>query len=187
MLDCGVPPFLASIGIPTAAQCLRAVGPVASVIFLWWLVRHGDHIIRRLFPTLEWQRQLGWLNIRAERRAAAVMRWISYAIYAALFFALCGILLSAYLLTQLSPVDKGPAPSPILPVLSILPILLPSIAIWSAYFAWGLFPRMRQEYEHEELERFRAETSPPPETEQPSRAPSPYLITKARISARSRR
>jgi hypothetical protein len=181
MLDCAVTPFLASIGIPTAAQCLHVLGPVAGIVFLWWLARNADYVIRRLFPTLEWQRQLGWLNIRAERRAAAVFRWISYGIYAALVLALGGIVLSAYLLSQLSADNDTTAALP------ILSLLIPSLAIWAAYFAWGLFPRLRHDYEREELDRFRAETDPPLEEEPDSRiAPHPPLISRACFSARSR-
>jgi hypothetical protein len=184
MLDCEVIPFLASIGVPTAAQCLRGLGPIAGVFFLWWLVRNIDHVIRKLFPNLEWQMQLGWLNIRAERRATALFRWISYAIYAALVLALGGIVWGATLLTQLS--DDAIANVPT--IFSILPILLISFAIWIAYFAWSLFPKLRRDYEHEELERFRAETHPPLEEDPASRTSShSSLISRARSSARSRR
>jgi hypothetical protein len=178
-----VTPFLASIGVPTAAQCLRVLGPVGGVFFLWWIARNTDHVIHRLFPTLEWQKQLGWLDLRAERRAAAVFRWISYSIYAALVLALGGIVWSADLLAQLSDDAAMNVPA----IFSILPIMLLSTAIWAAYFAWGLFPKLRHDYERQELERFRAETAPPAEEDASLRNSSPLLISKARSSARSRR
>ena len=184
VLSWGVTPILASVGVPTAAQCLRLLAPLGGLFFLWWLIRNADRVIRKVFPTLEWQMQLGWLNIRAERRAAAVLRWVSYAVYAALVFALGGIVLSAYLSAQISPDD----PENLIPAISVLPILFLSLAIWTVYLIWGLIPKLRREYEREELERFRAENASVAEEEPRKRTSTlPLLIAKARSSARSRR
>ena len=62
-----------------------------AIAFVWWLINRTDRIIHHLFPDLEWEKSLGWLNIRAERRAKTAMRWIGYAIYAMLIASLYGI------------------------------------------------------------------------------------------------
>jgi hypothetical protein len=145
-------PFLAAIGVPTAGQCLRVLAPFAALLLLRWILRHIDGAIRHLFPHLEWQRQLGWLNIRAERRAAAFLRSIAYLTYFFLALALYGIVWAADGLSRL-PQWRDPEV-----LLSIqLPVLLISCLLWAIYLAGHLLPKLRRDYEHEELERFRAQ------------------------------
>jgi hypothetical protein len=55
---------------------------------LAWIVFNTDRIVHTVFPDLEWERSLGWLNIRAERRASRAMRWVGYAVIVLLFDSL---------------------------------------------------------------------------------------------------
>ncbi len=48
---------------------------------------HGPHR-ERGFSDLEWERSLGWLNIKAERRASTAMRWVRYGVIVLLVDAL---------------------------------------------------------------------------------------------------
>ena len=83
--------FLAVIGIPDAWQCLIVVGPFFCIAVVWWFVNRLDQIIAYLFPHWEWEREMGWLNLRAERRADAFMRGLGYLFYGLLAVALYGI------------------------------------------------------------------------------------------------
>jgi hypothetical protein len=154
----------AVIAIPTAAQCLALLAPFAALVAFRWVLNRIDRIIHHLFPSLEWQRQLGWLNIRAERQAATVLRWLGYAVYATLGVALVGILWSALGLRAINQWSD----SDVLPHLIIrLPVLTVSLGLWFFYLGAELLPKLRREYEREELEKFRAECIPVGEKEEP--------------------
>src|SRR5271170_3083270 len=84
-----------------AWQCFHFAAPFLAVAVLWWLIKRTDRVIHHLFPHLEWEKSLGWLNIRAERRANAALRWVGYGIYALLAVALYGIVWTAEGLRQL--------------------------------------------------------------------------------------
>jgi hypothetical protein len=136
------------------------LAPVAALFALRWLWQNIDSLIRRFFPGQEWQRQLGWLNIRAERRASALLRWISYAAHTVLLFALAGIVWSAAGLGQLT---EWRDPEALLRIENRLSILLVCGAVWAIYLGGDLLPRLRRDYEEEELEHFRAQGESPPE------------------------
>jgi hypothetical protein len=145
---------LAIIAVPTAAQFLWMAAPFAALVALRWFLGRLDHLIHRLFPTLEWERQLGWLNIRAERRAARVLRWLGYAVYALLAAALYGMAWGAVGF-RAAPLWDGP--DAMASVLGRLPVFFACLGLLVFYLAGSLLPRLRREYEQEELERFRAE------------------------------
>jgi len=146
--------FLAEIAIPSAGQCLRVAAPFLAVAAAWWLVARMDQIIAYLFPHLEWERKMGWLNIRAERQANAIWRWLGYAVYALLATALYGIVWSVQ---GLPPLDEWTDPSQVSEVATRLPVLLVSAGFWLVYLGCGLIPQLRNQYETEDLENFRAE------------------------------
>jgi type VI protein secretion system component VasK len=103
---------------------------------------------------LEWEKSLGWLNIRAERRAKAALRWIGYGIYALLALALLGIVWAAEGLQAL-----GNWSDPW--VLGDLALRIPALGIclgmWMLYLGGWLMPKLRAEREEAGLKRFRAE------------------------------
>jgi hypothetical protein len=146
--------LLAEIGIPDAGQCLTVAAPILAIFALWWVVQRVDLMIDRLFPNLEWERRLGWLNIRAQRRAEAGLRWIGYFIYAVLAVALCGIVWSA---RGLGAIKDWSDPSALSPLGRCLPVLLVSGGVWLVYLGCALIPKVRSQHETEELEKFRAE------------------------------
>src|SRR5277367_6697351 len=110
-------------GASIAWQCLNfAAPPFLTVAALWWLINRTDRIIHRLFPHLEWEKELGWLNIRAERRVRTALRWIGYCVYALLGAALYGIAWAAEGLQQ---IDNWPDPE----VAGDLALRIPALGI----------------------------------------------------------
>jgi hypothetical protein len=146
--------ILAQIAIPTAGDCLRVLGPIGGLFFLNWLFHNSDAIIHRLFPHLEWERELGWLNIRAERRAATFIRLAGYVFYGLLCAALYGIVWSATVLRDL---PQWRDPDALRELTGALSVLVICGWVWMVYLAGHLIPKLKREYEEEELARFRAE------------------------------
>ncbi len=96
---------------------------------------------------------MGWLNIEAERRAHRALLWLSYLFYAVLVVALYGIVWGAEALPLLrNPFDPK--------AFSILfahgPVLFGCLGLWLFYLGAGLLPKLRERYETEELEKFKA-------------------------------
>jgi hypothetical protein len=145
---------LAQIGILSARQCALILAPVAALLVVRAVLKGVDHAVEHLFPGLAWHRQLGWLNIRSERRAAAILRGLSYAVYAVLALALYGIIWSAQGLRQL---DQWSDPMITGGLAVRVPILAVCLGLWLFYLGLDVYPRARREFEDEELERFRAE------------------------------
>lgn len=85
------PSVIAEVLLIMAWRTLVCLAPVIAVGLALLLAYRIDRIINRLFPDLEWEKSLGWLNIRAERRANTALRWLGYAIYLLLGGALYGI------------------------------------------------------------------------------------------------
>ena len=147
-------PLLAEIGIPTAADFVRVLGPVAGLIGLSWIFRHSDAVIHRLFPHWEWERKLGWLNIRAERGASTFFRRASHVVHALLVVALFGIASQAKVLSQW---PRWRQPEVFRELSNALPLELICLWLWAAYLLGYLIPKLKREFEEEELARFRAE------------------------------
>ncbi len=96
-----IPPSIAAEAILImAGRALLFATPPLAVAALWWLAGRVDLIIARLFPHLEWERSLGWLNIRAERRARTALRCLGFLIHVALAAALVGIVWTTRELTD---------------------------------------------------------------------------------------
>ena len=146
--------MLAALLVPNASQCIAIGGPVLAIIGLVWFWHHGDAVIARLFPQLKWERELGWLNLRAHRRADRIMRGLTHVLHTLLLGALVGLLGFAWLLGQPHDTDSAIG-------LFSIPFefiyLVFFLGIWIVYFVYLLAPRIRAEYEDQELKRWRAE------------------------------
>ncbi len=137
-----------------AWKCLVFAAPFLAIAALWWLINQTDRIIHYLLPDLEWEHSLGWLNIKAERRANTALRWIGYGIYALLAAALPGIVWAAEALPQpgnwLDPWVIGD-------VMLRVAVLATCLGAWVLYLGGYLIPRLRTEREVAEWKRFRAQ------------------------------
>jgi hypothetical protein len=128
--------------------------PVLVLVALGVIISRTDQIMHTVFPDLEWERNLGWLNIRAERRADRAMRWVGYGIVVLLVDSLAGILWSAKGLPRLADWSDPW-------VMGELALRVPAglfcLMIWVIYLGLGLLPRLRAEREIAAYKKFRAE------------------------------
>ena len=148
------PLFQTRMAIPNPWQLLVWAGPLLSIAAVWWLVNRTDQIVNYLFPDLEWERSLGWLNIKAERRAKTALRWVGYGFYlllAALLYAIVRLADGFPALADWSQTD----------VLSDLvvrtPALVVCLGIWLLYLGCWLMPKLRNQREEAALKKFRAQ------------------------------
>ena len=146
--------FPAGFVFPDAWQCLHFAAPFITVAALWWLINQTDRIVNYLFPYLEWEKSLGWLNIQAERRAQAAMRWLGYGIYATLAAALLGIVWAA---EGLQALDNWSDPWVMGDLALRVPVLGFCLGLWWFYLGCWLIPKLRAEREEAGYRKFRAE------------------------------
>ncbi len=161
----------AALLVPTAGECLQVGGPLVLVLGTLWFWRNGDLLLARLFPEWEWERKLGWLNLRANRRAEGILRILTHLLHVALLLALVGILVLSRSLGQPQDTDS------VIGLLSIAGVwmyLIAGYGFWIYYFTCILAPRVRDEYEAEELARYRLENS---EIEKEHRAGDRFNVT----------
>ena len=144
----------AAIGIPNAWQCLVVASPFLFIAAVKWLVGITDVFIKQLFPYWEWEKQLGWLNIRAHRRAELFWRWFGYFIYATLALALYGIVWAS---SALSNPAAWSDPNLVPDLMAKVATLLVCLGYWLVYLGCELLPKLRRQYEDEELQRYRVE------------------------------
>jgi hypothetical protein len=157
--------------IPSPGQCLTIAAPVASIAAIIWFSRHGDRVIARLFPHWEWERRLGWLNARANRRAETVLRGLRHLGHTFLLFDLAAILGLSWFVGGPHDMDSGASVfTYVLEMVYLGVCLIP----WIYYFVVILGPRIRAEFEEEELQRYRAEH---PEDDGASETARPRSIT----------
>jgi len=147
--------IMAEIAIPDARHCLIVAAPVIGLMAAVAIISRMDQIMDRLFPNLEWERRLGWLNFGAQRRADRVLRWIGYFIYAVLCLALLGIVWAAKGLVET--LNNWSDPYVLSELARRIPVLLACLGLWLVYLGCELLPKMRGQYEEEELEKFRIE------------------------------
>jgi hypothetical protein len=167
----------AQIAIPDASQCLLFAAPFLGAAAIYWLFWHSDKLINWIFPNWTWEKELGWLNIRANRRAEAVLRWIGYAIYALLAFTLYGIVWASSAFTDI----MQEAPNTVADGIGKLTVLLICLGIWLLYLGFELIPKLRNQYEQEELEKYRAEHPDSENTEDhPSKPISRWGLSKSK-------
>jgi type VI protein secretion system component VasK len=147
--------------------------PVIVLAALGWLVARTDRIIHHAFPDLEWERNLGWLNIRAARRANRALRWVGYSVVVLLLDSLVGILWVAKGFPRLA---DWTDPWVMGELALRLPVLGLCLLIWIIYLGCGLLPRLRAEREAAAFRKFRAEMKADDEeraSESPSRIHAP--------------
>jgi hypothetical protein len=128
--------------------------PFLAVAAVWWLINRTDRIVSHLFPDLEWEQSLGWLNIKAERRANTGLRWVGYGIYVMLADALVGIVWGAEGLSQ---IDNWSDPWVMGDLALRVPALLFCLGIWVLYLGGWLIPKLRAQRDEAEYKKFRAE------------------------------
>jgi hypothetical protein len=162
--------FLAmALLVPSVSQCLAIAAPAAGIGFIIWFLRHGDRVVARLFPHWEWERRLGWLNAKANRRAETVLRGLRHLGHAFLLLDLAAFLALAWLVGGSHDMDSSiGAFSYLLEMGYFGACLVP----WIYYFAVILGPRITAEFEEEELQRYRAEH---PEDDGQTETPPPRI------------
>ena len=154
-MDEAIPPLvLTTVLLLIAWKGLLFAAPLLVIAAVWWLVTQTDRIINYFFPLLEWEKSLGWLNIRAERRANAALRWVGYAIYAVLVFALSGIVWAAFGLQNLA---NWSDPWVMGDLALRVPVLGICLGVWLLYLGGWLIPKLRAEREEAGLRQFRRE------------------------------
>ncbi len=172
------PIILAEIGIPNARQCLIFAAPFLGIFAVYGLFWHSDKLIALVFPNWEWEKKLGWLNFRATRRAETILRWIGYAVQALLAVTLYGIVWSASAFADL----VAWTPNSVAEGMGKISILLLCLGTWLVYLGFELIPKLRSQYEREELEKYRAEHIDFEDDEQRPRQPvSPLSPAKLNL------
>jgi len=154
MDDAILPLVLTTVLLFIAWKGLVFAAPLLVVVALWWLVTQTDRIINYLYPDLEWEKSLGWLNIRAERRANMALRWLGYGIYALLVVALSGIVWAAIGLRNLG---NWSDPWVMGDLALRVPVLGICLGAWLLYLGAWLVPKLRAEREEAGLNQFRME------------------------------
>jgi len=157
---------LAALLIPTASQCLRVGWPLVLFGFAFWFWRHGDTVIARLFPHWGWEADLGWLNIKAHRQAERIVRVLTHLLHLALLVALVGILYISWNFAQ--PHDPDDRLETLILFMEWFYMFV-CYGAWIYYLGFVLYPRIRDEFELEELERYRLEHPDPSEEEKKMR------------------
>jgi len=175
-----LPTIHTEIGIPTAGQCLLFAAPILGVMCLYWLFRNSDRIIDSIFPNWEWEKKLGWFNLRANRRAEAIWRWMGYFVYALLAAALYGILWGSTAFADMA----QQTPNTVADGMGKLTLLLVCFGFWLVYLGVELIPKLRDQYEREELEKYRAEELNFEEENPRLRKPTSPLSPKIEIWSR---
>jgi len=132
---------------------LLFAAPVFVVGIVWWLIGRTDRIVHHVFPYLEWEQSLGWLNIKAERRAKMGMRVLRVVVYIMLFDALFGIVWGAKGLQHL---DNWSDPWVMGELALRVPALCFCLAIWVLYLGTYVFPRIRAEREAADWKKIQA-------------------------------
>lgn len=167
----------AQIAIPDASQCLLFAAPFLGGIALYWLFQRSDRLINWIFPNWTWEKELGWLNIRANRQAETALRWIGYAFYALLALTLYGIVWGSSAFADL----VQESPDTVAEGVGKLSVLLICIGIWLVYFGFELIPKLQNQYEEEELEKYRAEHSDSADDEDhPPKSASRWGLSKSK-------
>jgi uncharacterized membrane protein YciS (DUF1049 family) len=140
-----------------ADKALVLAAPLLAVAVLWWLVNRTDRIIARLFPHLEWEKDLGWLNIRAERRAKTALRLLGAVIYLALAGTLIGITWETRQIVDALMAGTDWTSSSY--VMIRMGEVVVYLGAWLIILGSWLLPKVRAEREEKELQRYRAQVT----------------------------
>lgn len=145
-------PLLAEIAPVSWHDVAAFATPVLVLLALAWVVSRTDRIVETVFPDLEWERSLGWLNIRAERRASRAMRWVSFGVIVMLIDALVILFWCAKGLPDLSTWSD---PWVMGDLTWRVPLMGLCLLIWMIYLGLGLLPRVRADREAAAFRKFR--------------------------------
>ncbi len=146
--------FVAAMGIPNAWLCLKVAAPYLVAYGLWWCISRMDQLLNKLFPHWEWEKRMGWLNIRLERQTDTILRWMGYGLFAALAAALYGIVCGVQALQAISNWGEPEVFGEI--AMRVLTLVI-CLGFWLVYLGGVLVPKLRNQYEADELEKFRAQ------------------------------
>jgi hypothetical protein len=155
-------------------KCLILASPLIVLAILWWLVNRTDRIVHYIYPDLEWEHSLGWLNMRAERRANTALRWCGYAIYFLLIDALYGL---AWGIIGLQQLGNWSDPWVMGELALRVPTLCFCLGIWLLYLGAYLLPKLRARREEAEFRKFRAEAE---EAEHERERYSPHQVSRVK-------
>jgi len=159
--------------VPTAGQCWSVAGPIVSVGGVIWLMRNSTRIVESLFPDLEWERKLGWLNARADRRANQILRGLQHLLHLLLLVALVGELTFAWLAGH----PDMATSFGLLTLAGTYVYMGVCLSPWIYYFTVLLGPRLQAEFEEQELARYRAENPDIEQEMKKKRSAEPSRIT----------
>ena len=146
--------ILADLLIPTASQCVRVAWPLVLFGVALWFWRNGDTVIERLFPHWRWEKELGWLNIKGNRQAESILRGFTHLLHLGLLVALAAILFFSWTFGQPHDTDDK------LILITLFVewfYMFACYGVWIYYLAVVLYPRIRDEFDAEELDRYRIE------------------------------
>jgi hypothetical protein len=108
------------------------------------------------------------------------MRWIRYLVYFLLAVALYGIVWSAEAL----PLARDWSDPYKMAELTLrVPVLLVSLGLWLVYLGCLLLPKLRRQYEEEDLQKFREQMREHEEEYEPRPRRGPGSLPKPRPSA----
>jgi hypothetical protein len=147
-------PLLAEVAPVSWHDVATFATPVLVLAVLAWVVMRTDRIVETVFPDLEWERSLGWLNIRAERRASLAMRWVRLGVIVMLVDALVILYWCAKGLPDLS---TWADPWVMGDLALRVPLMAVCLLIWVIYLGLGLLPRVRADREVAAYRKFRAQ------------------------------
>jgi hypothetical protein len=139
--------------VPSASQCWSIAGPIVAVVVVIWVMRNSTRIVETLFPQLEWERRLGWLNARADRRANQILHGLQHLLHLFLLVMLAGELTFAWLAGN----PDTASSAGLLTLAGTYVYMGVCLSPWIYYFVVVLGPRLQAEFEEQELARYRAE------------------------------
>jgi signal transduction histidine kinase len=146
--------FLASLDYSAPLIGGMIVGPLLAAIGAWFLIARTDRMVHFMFPHLEWEHTLGWLNIKAERRANTALRWMRYGINILLFDALVIMIWTAQDFPNLADGTDSPE---LFQAAWRAALIVFCFVIWVLYLGCVLLPRARVAREQAALAKYRAE------------------------------
>jgi hypothetical protein len=146
-------------------------------------MRNGNRVIDQLFPQLEWERKLGWLNARADRRANQILRVLQHLLHLFLLVMLVGVLTFAWLVGH----PDTDTSLGLFTLAGSYVYLGVCLSPWIYYFVVVLGPRLQAEFEEQELARYRAENPDVDEEVRKTRASAPSSRITIWESTRPRR
>jgi len=173
--------FLADLVDLSPDQLIVMGAPIIAIGVIWWLINRTERVVHYLFPYMEWEQSLGWLNIKAERRANLAMRLVRFGVYVMLIDSLFGIIWGAKGLQQL---PNWADPWVFGGLALRVGALCFCLAIWVVYLGTYVFPRIKAEREAADWKKVQAEMK---EIEEAQDAREPHLHSRVKAPLRKPR